>query len=171
MNPPTDLILRDCEERDLAAITAIYCHAVLSGFGTFEIEPPDEAQMRARHDAVIPKGLPYLVAEWEGRVVGYAYAGPYHSRAAYRLTIEDSIYIDPTFHGRGVGYPLLGRLIERATAAGFRQMVAVIGDSRNEGSIKIHAKHGFVHVGTLRDVGFKKERWLDVVIMQRALRS
>ena len=169
MNPSTDFVLRDCEERDVAQITAIYGHAVLNGFGTFEIEPPNEPEMRARRNAIVTKGFPYLVAEWEGRVVGYAYAGAYHPRAGYRLTLEDTIYIDAAFQGRGVGYRLLGRVLERAAAAGFRQMVAVIGDSRNEGSIRVHAKHGFVHVGTLRGVGLKKDRWLDVVIMQRAL--
>lgn len=169
MNLLEGLILRDCEERDIADITAIYRHAVLNGYGTFEIDPPDEAEMAARRSRLKAGPYPYIVAEWEGRVVGYAYAGAYHQRAAYRTTVEDSIYVRDGFQGQGVGHALLRCLIEKATHAGFRQMVAVIGDSENKASVRLHESQGFVPVGTLRDVGFKKTRWLDVVIMQRAL--
>ena len=162
-------LLRDCEERDLAAITAIYRDAVLNGYGSFELEAPDEAEMGARWRGLVAGTYPYLVAEWQGQVAGYAYAGPYHRRAGYRLTVEDSIYVAEAFQGRGIGRRLLRRLVEIETAAGLRQMVAVIGDSRNEASIRLHLAEGFAHVGTLREVGFKKDRWLDVVLMQRAL--
>jgi L-amino acid N-acyltransferase YncA len=163
------IFLRDCMESDIPHITAIYRHAVLDGHGTFEIEPPDEAEMQARRARLVAGTFPYIVAEAEGQVVGYAYAGPYHLRAAYRTTVEDSIYIRDGFQGRGIGHALLRRLIEMTTEAGFRQMVAVIGDSSNRGSIRLHEKHGFDHIGTLRDVGFKNDHWLDVVIMQRRL--
>jgi L-amino acid N-acyltransferase YncA len=164
-----DLILRDCEAGDVADITAIYRHAVLNGYGTFEIDPPDEAEMAARQSRLRAGHYPYVVAEREGKITGYAYAGAYHQRAAYRTTVEDSVYVRDGFQGQGVGHALLRCLIARATDAGFRQMVAVIGDSENKASIRLHESQGFVPVGTLRDVGFKKTRWLDIVIMQRAL--
>ncbi len=169
MDVLTGLVLRDCEESDIPAITAIYGHAVLHGYGTFEIDPPDEGEMHARRSRLVAGNYPYIIAELSGSVVGYAYAGAYHLRAAYKMTVEDSIYVRDGFQGRSVGDGLLHRLVERATSAGFRQMVAVIGVGANKASIRLHENHGFMHVGTLRDVGFKKDSRLDVVIMQRAL--
>jgi phosphinothricin acetyltransferase len=163
------LVLRQCEEGDIPAITAIYRHAVLNGYGTFEIVPPDEAEMAARRKRLVAASLPYFVAEAGGLILGYAYAGPYHVRAAYRATLEDSIYLRAGSEGRGIGARLLQHLIQAAAAAQFRQMVAVIGDSANKASIRLHEKLGFVHVGTLRNIGFKKDRWLNVVLMQRDL--
>jgi phosphinothricin acetyltransferase len=154
---------------DVGAITAIYEHYVLTHTATFEIDPPDEVEMAARMRAVVEAGLPYRVAEKAGRVVGYCYLGPYHRRRAYRFTVEDSVYVAPEEVGRGIGRTLLARAIEDARALGFREIVAIIGDSENEPSIRLHRGAGFAHVGTLRDVGFKFERWLDTVIMQRSL--
>jgi L-amino acid N-acyltransferase YncA len=161
--------LRECREEDIPHVTAIYRHAVLHGYATFEIDPPDATEMQARRMRLVAGQYPYIVAEAAGEVVGYAYAGAYHQRAAFRATVENSIYVREGFQGRGIGDSLLRLLIDKSTAAGFRQMVAVIGDSGNIGSIRLHEKHGFVLVGTLRDVGYKKNRWLDVVIMQRGL--
>ena len=154
---------------DIAAITRIYADAVEHGTATFEIEAPDEAEMAHRHHTLAVNGYPYLVAERAGVVAGYAYAGPYHHRAAYRWTLEDTVFVDPQFHRAGLGRLLMTQLIAAAQQAGFRQMMALIGDSANAGSIGLHAAVGFRHVGTLRSVGFKHGRWLDVVLMQRAL--
>ena len=161
--------IRPSAEADLAAITDIYAHAVLHGTASFEIVPPDRGELAARRRAVLSAGLPYLVAEADGRVLGYAYAGPYRTRPAYRSTVEDSIYVAPEAQGRGVGRALLARLIAETEARGYRQMVAVIGDSANAASIGIHRALGFELVGTLKDVGYKHGRWLDSVLMQRAL--
>jgi phosphinothricin acetyltransferase len=150
-------------------ITAIYAHAVRHGRASFELEPPDKAEMERRRDALVGAGYPYLVAEVSGTVVGYAYAGAYRSRPAYGSTVESSVYVAAAHHGRGLGRLLLARLIEEAERRGFRQMVAVIGDSANLASIRLHESLGFAHVGTLRSVGWKHERWLDTVLMQRAL--
>jgi L-amino acid N-acyltransferase YncA len=166
-----DVILRPCAEADLPAVTAIYAHAVATGRASFELEPPDEAEMGRRRAALMAGGHPYLVAERAGMVVGYAYAGPYRTRPAYRGTVETSVYVRPDQAGRGLGRRLLERLITQATAAGFRQMVAVIGDSHNAASIALHAACGFRPVGVLTSVGWKHGTWLDTVLMQRPLGS
>ena len=161
--------LRPASTADVPALTQIYAHHVLNGTGTFEVEPPDEGEMAARFDAVTATGLPYLVATDGGDVVGFAYAGPYRPRPAYRFTVEDSIYLDPDATGRGVGTRLLTDLLQRCERLGIRQVIAVIGDSDNTPSIRLHDKCGFDQVGTLRDVGWKHGRWLDTVLMQRTL--
>jgi len=167
--PPSSSVVRHAEPRDLAAITAIYDHAVRYGTASFEIEPPDEAEMRRRYEALRAGPYPYIVAEAAGTIAGYAYAGPYRARPAYHWTVEDSIYIAPQSQRRGIGRMLLERLIAEAEAGGFRQMIAVIGDSANAGSIELHRAAGFRLVGTFDNVGFKFGRWLDSVLMQRAL--
>ena len=161
--------IRPAEPRDVAAITRIYDHAVRHGTASFELAPPDEAEMARRQKELFAGGFPYIVAEQAAAVVGYAYAGPYRARPAYRWTVEDSIYVDPALHGRGIGRALLERLIAEAERSGFRQMLAVIGDSANAGSIELHRALGFRMVGTFDNVGFKFGRWLDSVLMQRAL--
>jgi L-amino acid N-acyltransferase YncA len=160
--------VRPAAAHDVAAITGIYRHAVLHGTASFEIDPPDEAEMGRRQQALLDGGYPYLVAETD-RVVGYGYAGPYRARPAYRWSVEDSIYIAPDAHRRGIGRALLTQLIEQAERRGFRQMLAVIGDSRQIASIELHRALGFRHVGTFASVGFKHGRWLDSVLMQRPL--
>jgi len=166
---PTPLTVRPSRAEDLSAITAIYADNVLHGTGTFELEPPDAAEMARRRDDVLAKGLPWLVAEQDGEVIGYAYANHFRPRRAYRFCLEDSIYLHPTAKGRGIGRVLLAELIARCEAAGARQMLAVIGDSTNAGSVGVHRALGFVHTGLLKASGWKFGRWLDVVIMQRAL--
>ncbi len=161
--------IRPATPADIDAITAIYADAVLHGTATFELEPPDRAEMLRRFAALRDAGFPYLVADANGAPVGYAYAGPYRARPAYRFTVEDSVYLAPSAHGRGLGTALLARLIEDATGLGFRQMIAVIGDSANVASIRAHARAGFAMIGTHPAVGFKFGRWLDTVMMQRAL--
>jgi phosphinothricin acetyltransferase len=163
------LLVRPSIEADISAITAIYAHAVGHGTASFEVEPPDEAEMARRRQAVLAGGYPYLVAEIDGTLAGYAYAGAYRPRPAYRFTVEDSIYVAPDRQGSGVGRALLVALIEACEALGFRQMVAVIGDSASQGSIRLHESLGFRPVGVLEAIGFKHGRWLDVVLMQRAL--
>src|SRR5262249_60006843 len=143
--------------------------AVRYGTASFEIEPPTEAEMSRRYEALRASGHPYIVAEVEGTIVGYAYAGPYRARPAYRWSVEDSIYIAPQSQRRGIGRLLLERLLAEAQAGGFRQMIAVIGDSTNAGSIELHRAAGFRLVGTFDNVGFKFGRWLDSVLMQRPL--
>lgn len=165
----TDFLVRASTDADVPAITAIYRSHVSQGTGSFEIEPPDEAEIAQRRAEIVQRGLPWLVADIEGRVVGYAYAGLYRAREAYRYTLEDSVYIHPDLMGRGIGRALLEALIEACRAGGFRQLIAVIGDSENEGSIRVHAACGFEHVGVLKSVGLKFDRWIDVVIMQRSL--
>ena len=165
----SEIRIRDSEERDLDAITAIYAHHVLHGLASFELEAPDAAEMARRRAQVLALGLPYLVAEREGRIAGYAYAAPYRARPAYRYTLEDSIYIDREFVGRGAGRMLLDALIEACARAGFRQMIAVIGDSANSASIALHAACGFRRSGVFTDVGYKFGRWVDSVLMQREL--
>lgn len=167
-----DLTIRPAEAGDVPAIQAIYAHHVLHGVASFEEEPPDQAEMTRRLAEVRARGLPYLVAEdrpGSGAVLGFAYAGPYRARRAYRYTLEDSVYVLPGRGGRGIGSALLGALIERCAALGYRQMIAVIGDSANAGSIRLHARHGFRDCGILASVGFKHGRWVDSVFMQRAL--
>jgi L-amino acid N-acyltransferase YncA len=165
----SNTIIRTADDHDIAAITRIYADAVKNGTATFEIEPPDEAEMARRQQALIANNYPYVVAERSGVVAGYAYASHFHTRPAYRWSIEDSIYVDPQFHGQGLGRLLLTRLLAEAEARGFRQMIAVIGDSANVASIALHAAVDFRFIGTLRSVGFKHGRWLDTVVMQRPL--
>ncbi len=163
------LRIRPSTPADLAAITAIYGEAVLHGTGTFELEAPDTAEMARRRDDVLGKGLPWLVAERAGQVLGYAYANHFRPRKAYRFCLEDSIYLHPDARGQGVGRVLLAELVGRCEAAGARQMLAVIGDAANAGSIGVHAALGFEHTGVLKASGWKFGRWLDVVLMQRSL--
>jgi L-amino acid N-acyltransferase YncA len=163
------LIIRDAAESDFSAIAAIYAHHVLSGLASFEEKPPTVEDLTERWRSILSHGLPYLVAESNGRLVGFSYAGPYRSRSAYRFTVEDSVYIARGHGGQGLGSALLVALIERCEAGPWRQMVAVIGDSDNLASIELHRKLGFRHVGTLERVGFKLGRWVDSVLMQRAL--
>jgi phosphinothricin acetyltransferase len=163
------LSIRPTLTTDIPVITRIYAHAVKHGTATFELEPPDEAEMLRRFDKLRAGAFPYIVAEIEGAVAGYAYAGAFRERPAYRFTVEDSIYIAPDMHRRGIGRALLMRLIEEAEAAGFRQMMAVIGDSAQAGSIGVHRACGFEDAGVFKAVGFKFGRWLDTVQMQRAL--
>jgi phosphinothricin acetyltransferase len=162
-------VVRAAVEEDFPAITEIYAHHVLHGTATFETDPPNHTNMLERRAAVVAAGLPFLAAELNGRVVGYAYANAYRARPAYRFTIEDSIYIDAQRTGRGCGRALLGALIAACEQGPWRQMVAVIGDSGNAASVRLHERFGFRNVGTLRDVGFKFDRWLDTVLMQRVL--
>ena len=164
-----DPMIRPATAADLPAITAIYDHAVRTGTATFELEPPDLAEMTRRFDALTGGGFPYLVASVQAAVVGYAYAGPYRPRPAYRFTVENSVYLDPAAHGRGIGTALMRTLIAEAEQRGYRQMIAVIGDSANAGSIGVHSKTGFQMIGTHPNVGFKFGRWLDTVMMQRPL--
>jgi L-amino acid N-acyltransferase YncA len=166
---PAEIALRAAQESDLAAVTAIYALHVRTGTASFEVQPPDEAEMGRRWRDVVERGWPYLVALSAGRVVGFAYAGAYRPRPAYRFTVEDSVYVENEARGRGLGRALLGALIEAAETAGARQMIAVIGDSANAASVRLHASLGFSRVGLLRSVGRKFERWLDVVLMQREL--
>jgi len=161
--------IRPAEPPDLAAFTRIYEHAVRHGTASFEIEPPSEREMAQRYEALRVGAYPYLVAELDREIVGYAYAAPYRARPAYRWSVEDSIYIAPAMQRRGIGRALLERLIAEAEAGGFRQMIAVIGDSANVGSIELHRAAGFRMVGTFDNVGFKFGRWLDSVLMQRPL--
>lgn len=166
---PAGLTLRPCAEADLPAVTAIYRHAVLHGTGTFEIDPPDEPEMRRRHADVRSKGLPWIVAESGTELLGYAYANHFRARPAYRFFLEDSIYLAPNAQGRGLGRLLLADLVARCTALGARQLLAVIGDADNAASIGLHRACGFEHTGVLHRSGWKFGRWLDVVLMQRAL--
>lgn len=167
--PDTEIVVRDCRPGDLAVVQAIYAHHVLHGVASFEEVPPDLEQIRERHARVRAHGLPYLVALLAGRVGGYAYALPYRPRSAYRYSVENTVYVDPERTGRGLGRALMGTLVDRCTAAGLRQMIAVIGDSGNAASIGLHASLGFARVALLPAVGFKHGRWVDSVMMQRAL--
>lgn len=161
--------VREARESDLAAALAIYGHHVRHGAGSFEETPPDAATFAERHRAITDRGLPYLVAEIDGEIVGYAYAGPFRTRSAYRFTVEDSIYVAPGRGGQGIGRALLRALIARCTALGYRQMLALIGDSANAGSVGLHRSLGFRMVGTFQSVGYKHGRWVDLVLMQRSL--
>ena len=167
-----DLTIRPAEETDIPTIQAIYAHHVLHGVASFEVEPPDQAEMLRRRAGIVARGLPYLVAQdtpGSGAILGFAYAAPYRDRPAYGNTLEDSVYVLPGEGGKGIGSALLDELITRCTALGYRQMIAVIGDSANEGSIRLHARYGFRDCGTLKAVGYKHGRWLDSVFMQLAL--
>lgn len=161
--------VRLADSSDIEAIRAIYAHHVLNGLASFETDPPDSAEMSRRHAQINEAGFPYLVAVNAGSVIGYAYASPFRTRAAYRFTVEDSVYVAPEFQGRGAGRMLLTELIRRCTAQGLHQMLAVIGDSGNLSSIGVHRACGFEHVGVMTQIGRKFDRWVDVVIMQRAL--
>jgi phosphinothricin acetyltransferase len=164
------LRIRDVTATDVAAVTDIYAHHVRHGTGTFELVPPAITEMASRITAVIEAQLPFLVAEYDdGAIVGFAYAGPYRPRPAYQRTVEDSIYLSPDAFGRGVGTQLLNALLHRCEAWGARQVIAVIGDSANVASVRLHEKCGFAVVGTFRAVGWKHNRWLDTVLMQRSL--
>jgi L-amino acid N-acyltransferase YncA len=165
----SELEIRPAAAADLAFVTGIYEHAVRYGTATFELIPPDLAEMTRRFDVLMDGGFPYFVASLEGRVIGYAYAGPYRPRPAYRFTVENSVYLQPAIQRRGIGLQLLLRLIAECEARGYRQMIAVIGDSANAGSIGVHTRTGFTMIGTHPNVGFKFGRWLDTVMMQRAL--
>jgi L-amino acid N-acyltransferase YncA len=165
----TPALVRDSTEADIAAVQRIYAHYVLNALATFEETPPLVEEMVTRRHKVLDLGLPYLVADSGGEILGYCYASAYHSRAAYRHTIEDSVYVANGVGGRGVGAALLGALIARCEAGPWRQMIAIIGDSGNAASIALHRRFGFEATGTLRSVGFKFGRWVDTPFMQRAL--
>ncbi|GAB1582737.1 N-acetyltransferase family protein [Phyllobacterium phragmitis] len=164
-----ELVLRDCEAGDIAEITAIYAQAVLTGSASFEIEPPSENEMARRREALVAGNFPYAVAIVGGELAGYAYAGPYRPRPAYANTVESSVYVREGFQDRGIGRALMMRVIGEAETRGFRQMLAVIGDSNNRASIRLHESLGFRIIGTLQSVGWKHGRWLDTVLVQRAL--
>jgi phosphinothricin acetyltransferase len=163
------LKIRPAIAADMAQIQAIYAHHVRAGLASFELEPPTIAEMTRRHGDVVSRGLPYLVAELDERLLGFGYAGPYRARPAYRYTVENSIYVAEDSRGHGVGRAVLSAVIERCRELGYRQMVAVIGDSANAASIGLHKALGFQHVGLLPAVGFKFGRWVDSVLMQRPL--
>jgi L-amino acid N-acyltransferase YncA len=165
------MIIRPATGADAAALAAIYGHHVAHGLGTFEEVQPTADEMAGRLAAVVGRGLPYLVAEIDGDVAGFAYAGPFRTRAAYRYTVEDSVYIAPQLMGQGVGKALLTAIIVQCEALGLRQMVALIGDSGNAGSIGVHRSCGFTHVGVFTGLGYKAGRWVDVMMMQRALNA
>ncbi|WP_264484401.1 GNAT family N-acetyltransferase [Mesorhizobium sp. PAMC28654] len=164
------LTIRAASSADLDAITEIYADAVAHGTASYELEPPGRAEMGARFDVLSVGGFPYLAAEKGGAVLGYAYAGPFRPRPAYRFIVEDSVYVAPEAKGQGVGLLLMRHLIEAARAAGFRQIVAVIGDGRpDSASVRLHEKLGFRHSGHLEGSGYKHGRWLDTVFMQLAM--
>lgn len=163
------VVVRDATEADLPAIQSIYARHVLHGLATFEEVPPTTDELSGRRAAVLQLGLPYLVAEVDGRIAGYSYATTYRARPAYRYTIEDSVYVQDQYAGQGIGKALLGTLIARCETGPWRQMLAIIGNSGNAGSIGLHRSLGFEPVGTLKAVGFKLGRWVDTVLMQRGL--
>ena len=165
----SDISIRAASPADIPAITQIYAHAVRHGTASFELEPPDEAEMAARLQALLKGRYPYLVAESGGAVVGYAYAGPYRARPAYRFSVENSVYVAPEAHRRGIGRVLLEALIADCETRGYRLMIAVIGDSAQAPSIELHRAAGFKLVGAFEGVGYKFDRWLDTVLMQRPL--
>lgn len=169
MFPVRALSLRPAIAADIAAVTAIYAHHVQYGLASFETEPPNAQEMRRRFDAITGQGYPYLAAVDGERLLGYAYASAFRTRPAYRYTVEDSIYIEPEALGRGIGKQLLLRLIAECEARGYRQMLAVIGDSGNAASIRLHRACGFERMAVFVGTGFKFERWIDTVVMQRAL--
>jgi L-amino acid N-acyltransferase YncA len=163
------IVIRPSREGDVAQIAAIYGQHVLHGLASFEEIPPDPDELASRRRDILARGLPYLVAERSGHVLGYCYASPYRTRSAYRFTVEDSIYIDQAEVGRGLGRALLAAVLDRCADLGYRQMVAVIGGSDTWPSIRLHAALGFTRTGTLPAVGFKFGSWVDIVLMQRAL--
>lgn len=161
--------VRPATAEDRQALAAVYGHHVLHGFGTFEEVPPSPEEMEQRRQAIVARGLPYLVAEADGKVLGFAYASPFRLRAAYRYTAEDSVYIAPDAIGKGVGRALVSTVLDHCQALGLRQIVAVIGDSHNAASIGLHAALGFDRIGVATGFGFKKGRWVDLVLMQKTL--
>jgi phosphinothricin acetyltransferase len=161
--------VRPATPDDLPVIQAIYAHHVARGLASFEEEVPPVQEMRRRYEEVTAKGLPYLVAEAGGAIAGYGYCTLYRTRSAYRYALEDSVYVRNDAVGKGIGKAILGELVKRCEALGYRQMIAVIGDSANAASIGVHASQGFLRVGTLRSTGFKLGRWVDSVLMQRPL--
>jgi L-amino acid N-acyltransferase YncA len=163
------IAVRPAVRTDIPAVARIYAHAVEHGTATFELTAPDEAEMARRFNELTAQGFPYLVAVVDETVVGYAYAGPYRARPAYRFTVENSVYVAHDSYRRGVGKALLEALIEASTEKGFRLMVAVIGDSNQAASIRLHEASGFKHAGVFESIGYKFDRWLDTVLMQRAL--
>jgi phosphinothricin acetyltransferase len=165
----TEVSIRPATPADIPAITRIYAHAVRHGTASFELEPPDEAEMTQRQRTLLDGGFPYLVATRDGAVLGYAYAGPYRARPAYRFSVENSVYVAAEAHRRGAGRALMDRLIAESEARGYRLMIAVIGDSAQTPSIELHRAAGFKLVGTFEGVGYKFDRWLDTVLMQLAL--
>ena len=162
-------LIRPSQPNDIPAMTAIYCHHVLHGTGTFELEPPSASEMASRRADVLAKGLPYLVATQGERVLGFAYCNWFKPRPAYRFSAEDSIYLDPNAQGLGLGRALLAELAVRAEQAGVRKLIAVIGDSANAGSIGVHRSVGFSQVGILKSCGWKFDQWRDVVMMDKFL--
>ena len=166
---PTAIRTRDAVAADFPAIAALYAHHVETGLGTFEEMPPSTEEMLRRHANVRARGLPWHVAEREGAVVGYCYASPFHARSGYRFTVQDSIYVDHRHHGQGIGLVLLTGVIDACTRLGYRQMIAVVGDSANEGSLRLHTQAGFRTLGQIVHVGVKFGRWVDTVYMQRPL--
>jgi phosphinothricin acetyltransferase len=169
LQQPLPVVVRNATEDDMAQVLAIYSFYVTRTACSFEEDVPTVEEMQRRRAGVLARGLPYLVAEDNGEVVGYTYAGPWRPRSAYRYTLEDSIYVAPFVQRRGVGRALLGGLIERCTDMGYRRMIAVIGDSANQSSIALHRAMGFRQEGVLRGVGLKFGRWVDVVMMHRVL--
>jgi phosphinothricin acetyltransferase len=161
--------IRPATPDDLAAVQSIYAHHVLKGLASFEEVAPTREEIERRYRDVVGQKLPWLVAQYGDRVAGYGYCALYRARSAYRYSLEDSVYVHPDMHGRGIGGSILAELIRRCEALGYRQLIAVIGDSANVASIKLHAAAGFLRTGTLRSVGFKFGRWVDSVIMQRPL--
>jgi phosphinothricin acetyltransferase len=161
--------IRAAVAADLAQVQAIYAHHVLNGTGSFEEVPPSLEELTSRFEKTLAHGDGWFVAEDATGILGYGYYGPHHPRTAFRFTVEDSVYVRDGVRGQGVGKALVAALIEHASKAGYKQMVALVGDSENVASVGMHASLGFVHAGTLRKVGFKHERWLDLVIMQKAL--
>ena len=166
---PADLVIRDSTDADVTAIQAIYAHAVLHGLASFEVEVPDADEIARRRRAILDGGYPHIVAERNGEVQGYAYASAYRPRISYRYSVENSIYIRPDRHRQGIGRALLAALIARCEAGPWRQMIAVIGDSANHASIRLHEEAGFARIGTLPSVGWKFGRWVDSVLLQRPL--
>ena len=162
-------LIRPSTEQDIAAVTRIYAHHVLHGTGTFETTPPSETEMATRRGDVLSKGLPWLVLEDNGQVIGFAYGNWFKPRPAYRFSVEDSIYLAPEAAGKGLGRALLAELLARLQAGGVRKVMAVIGDSANAGSIGVHAALGFDRVGVVKSCGWKFDRWLDIVLMEKTL--
>jgi len=171
LSPARPVTVRDAQEQDLPSVQAIYAHHVLHGAASFEETPPSVDELRARHAAVLAAGLPYLVAESGGEVVGFAYATAWRARPAYRYTVEDSVYVAAGHEGQRIGSALLRALIDRCEAGSCRQMLAVIADTGNPAPAALHRRFGFALVGTLRAVGFKHGRWLDTLLMQRSVGS
>lgn len=161
--------IREREDADMARITEIYGHHVLNGASSWELTPPDLTEMTKRAHALRDGGYPYLVAEIDGRVVGYSYAGAYRPRPAYRFTVEHSVYVDDAVRRGGIGHALLKAMIDTCEQRGYRQMIGIIGDSQNLQSIRFHEKMGFEHVGCVKNIGFKFDRWMDQILMQRPL--